>query len=75
MQVRFPDDAPIYDGANVVIRFVAEVDNSPVVCAITAEALEDHFGAESACAHATRSNDHGAEIGNLPAQTPFRRDA
>jgi hypothetical protein len=47
MQVHFPDDEPTYDGANFAVRFVAEVDGSPVVCVITAEALEDHFGAES----------------------------
>jgi hypothetical protein len=47
MKVHFPDDPPIYDGANLVLRFVAEVDGSPVVCEITAEALEDHFGAKS----------------------------
>jgi hypothetical protein len=47
MKVHFPDDPPIYDGANLVLRFLAEVDGSPVVCEITAEALEDHFGAKS----------------------------
>jgi hypothetical protein len=47
MQVHFHDDQPIYDGTDIVVRFVAEVDGSPVVCAMTAEALEDHFGAES----------------------------
>ena len=47
MQVHFPDEPPVFDGANVVLRFLAEVDGTPMVCEITAEALEDHFGAES----------------------------
>ena len=47
MQIHFPDDEPVYDGANLVIRFTAQVDRAPVTCAITVEALEDHFGAES----------------------------
>ncbi|MGF6965043.1 hypothetical protein OKW43_002048 [Paraburkholderia sp. WC7.3g] len=48
MQITFPDDEPTFDGANLTVRFLACVDGEPVVCAITAEALEDHFGAESA---------------------------
>jgi hypothetical protein len=48
MQVRFPNDNPVYDGAHIVVRFIAEVDRELVVCEITGEALEDHFGAESA---------------------------
>ncbi|MBC8747056.1 MULTISPECIES: DUF1488 domain-containing protein [Paraburkholderia] len=48
MQITFPDDEPAFDGANLTVRFLACVDGEPVVCAITAEALEDHFGAESA---------------------------
>jgi hypothetical protein len=47
MRVDYPDDAPLYDGANLVVRFLARVDGLPVACAITAEALEDHFGAPS----------------------------
>jgi hypothetical protein len=47
MQVRYPDDEPVFDCANLVIRFAAEVDGVPVACAITVEALEDHFGASS----------------------------
>ncbi|MGF6959866.1 hypothetical protein QFZ97_005796 [Paraburkholderia youngii] len=48
MQITFPDDDPVFDGANLTVRFLARVDGEPVVCLITAEALEDHFGAESA---------------------------
>ncbi|TAM51270.1 MAG: DUF1488 domain-containing protein [Paraburkholderia sp.] len=47
MRVIFSDDAPMFDGAQMVVRFVAIVDGVPVSCAITAEALEDHFGADS----------------------------
>jgi hypothetical protein len=31
----------------MVVRFTAEVDGVPLACAISAEALEDHFGAPS----------------------------
>lgn len=48
MQIMFTDDQPAFDGANLLIRFTAQVDGEAVVCAITAEALEDHFGADSA---------------------------
>jgi hypothetical protein len=47
MRVIFSDDAPMFDGAQMVVRFVAIVDGVPVSCAVTAEALEDHFGADS----------------------------
>ncbi|WP_322015678.1 DUF1488 domain-containing protein [Paraburkholderia sp. J12] len=47
MNVQFIDDEARYDGANLVVRFGARVDGKPVACAITAEALEDHFGAHS----------------------------
>jgi len=48
VRVTFPDEPPVFDGANLMMRFVADLDGEGVVCAITAEALEDHFGAESA---------------------------
>ncbi|RKF46136.1 DUF1488 domain-containing protein [Paraburkholderia fungorum] len=48
MHITFPDDQPVFDGANLTVRFMARVDGEAVVCAITAEALEDHFGADSA---------------------------
>jgi hypothetical protein len=48
MKVNFADEAPQYDGANLLVNFVAQVDGAPVLCSITAEALEDHFGADSA---------------------------
>ena len=47
LRVTFPDDAPAFDGAQMVVRFVAVVDGVALSCSITAEALEDHFGAGS----------------------------
>jgi hypothetical protein len=47
MHITFSNDAPSFDGANLTVRFIANVAGEPVECAITAEALEDHFGAES----------------------------
>ncbi|CAM2156969.1 MULTISPECIES: DUF1488 domain-containing protein [Paraburkholderia] len=48
MNIHYRNDAPQFDGANLLMHFVAEVDGELLDCAITAEALEDHFGAESA---------------------------
>lgn len=48
MHITFPDDPPAFDGANLTVQFVARVDGETVACAISAEALEDHFGADSA---------------------------
>jgi hypothetical protein len=48
MHIQFSDAAPIYDGDDYALYFTALVDTRPVVCSISAEALEDHFGAASA---------------------------
>jgi len=48
MHIQFSDDPPIYDGDDFALHFTALVDAQPVVCSISAEALEDHFGATSA---------------------------
>jgi hypothetical protein len=48
MRITFPDEAPGFDGSSLSVQFTATVDGAPVICAITAEALEDHFGAPSA---------------------------
>jgi Protein of unknown function (DUF1488) len=48
MHITFSDDPPIFDGVDLELNFTALVDGQPVVCAITVEALEDHFGAASA---------------------------
>lgn len=47
MTVHFPQDRPSYRSRDLVLVFPAEVDSVRVQCSITAEALEDHFGAES----------------------------
>ncbi|UEP32440.1 MULTISPECIES: DUF1488 domain-containing protein [unclassified Burkholderia] len=46
--VKLTDAPPEFDGAVLQMRFVVEVDGKPQICAITVEALEDHFGASSA---------------------------
>lgn len=48
MNIHYRNEPPLFDGANLQMHFVAEVDGEPLDCAITAEALEDHFGAPSA---------------------------
>ncbi len=47
MQIRFPDEPPHYNGPELMLTFPALVDGKRVDCSITAEALEDHFGARS----------------------------
>ncbi|MEA3119634.1 MAG: hypothetical protein QOI13_2904 [Paraburkholderia sp.] len=47
MQITFPQDPAEYCGRDLVLAFPAVVDGQRVQCAITAEALENHFGAES----------------------------
>lgn len=47
MQIIFPPDPPEYCARDLVVAFSAVADGRCVQCAITAEALEDHFGAAS----------------------------
>jgi hypothetical protein len=47
MNIHFPADAPAYRETNLTIVFSALVDGEQVPCAISVEALEDHFGVES----------------------------
>ncbi|WP_321574897.1 DUF1488 family protein [Paraburkholderia franconis] len=47
MHISFPSCDPEYCARDLVLAFPALVDHQPVQCAITAEALEDHFGARS----------------------------
>lgn len=47
MQITFPQEPAEYCGRDLVLAFPALVDGERVQCAITAEALEDHFGAAS----------------------------
>lgn len=47
MDIHFPADPPRYCGPDLTLTFAALVDGERVNCSITAEALEDHFGAKS----------------------------
>jgi len=47
MKISFPPTAPEFDSESFALTFPAEVDGLPIACGITAEALEDHFGAAS----------------------------
>ncbi|GLU31854.1 DUF1488 domain-containing protein [Trinickia caryophylli] len=47
MQITFPKAVPEYSGRELTLAFPALVDGERVECTITAEALEDHFGAAS----------------------------
>jgi hypothetical protein len=45
MHIFFPDEKAQFSGTPPEIRFVVEVDGERVLCAISAEALHDHFAA------------------------------
>jgi hypothetical protein len=47
MHIHFPPEMPEYCARDLVVAFTAVVDGKGVQCAVTAEALEDHFGAAS----------------------------
>jgi hypothetical protein len=47
MKISFPRTAPEFDSESFTLVFPADVDGERIECAITAEALEDHFGARS----------------------------
>ena len=47
MQISFPNEAPEYSGRELKVAFPALVNGERIWCSITAEALEDHFGAAS----------------------------
>jgi hypothetical protein len=46
MELTFSDPYPRYDSNRDVVSFVGEALGHPVRCAISREALEDHFGAD-----------------------------
>ena len=48
MLITFPQVPPYYRATDLAVAFQAKVDNKPIECAISVEALEDHFGAASA---------------------------
>ncbi|VVE58839.1 DUF1488 family protein [Pandoraea sputorum] len=47
MEIDFPHFTPVYNADDISIEFLAQVDGKHMLCAISAEALEDHFGATS----------------------------
>jgi hypothetical protein len=47
MDIHFPERPPVYSATNLTVVFPALVDGHRVECAISVEALEDHFGVES----------------------------
>lgn len=47
MKVSFPATPPRYNADDLELTFAATADGTPIDCVITAEALEDHFGAAS----------------------------
>lgn len=66
MHITFPRTTPTYRGSNLTVGFDARVDGKNIDCAISAEALEDHFGAASSSAADLLKafNRHRAEIEN-----------
>jgi hypothetical protein len=47
MNITFPQQAPVYLADDPALTFWALVDGESIPCTISAEALEDHFGAAS----------------------------
>ncbi len=62
MNITFSQSAPIYAGDEPALTFHAYVDGERIPCTISAEALEDHFGAAS-----SREEDlrHAFELGRV----------
>lgn len=69
MQIEFPDHRPMFNGEELTIEFAAIVNGRAVDCAVSAEALEDHFGA-----HSARADDllHAFEHGRSHIQALTR---
>ncbi|VVD63787.1 hypothetical protein PCO31010_00246 [Pandoraea commovens] len=47
VKIEFPHVAPAYNADDMTIEFAADCERKRIVCAISAEALEDHFDAKS----------------------------
>ncbi|WP_323073758.1 DUF1488 family protein [Mycetohabitans endofungorum] len=47
MEITFLNTPPEFRGWNLTVGFTVRVDDQHVDCSISAEALENHFGAES----------------------------
>jgi hypothetical protein len=48
MHIDFPNHRPMFNGEDLTIEFAVIVNGKFMDCAVSAEALEDHFGAHSA---------------------------
>ena len=46
MDIFFPDEDPAFSGSPPEVRFTVLVDGARVTCAVSAEALSDHFDAD-----------------------------
>jgi hypothetical protein len=76
MNILFPADAPAYRDTNLTVVFAALVDGERVPCAISVEALEDHFGAHSALESALMAafdNGRSYPFGLRGSDRPERR--
>lgn len=64
MQISFPLVPPEYCARDFVLAFPAIVEHQCVQCAVTAEALQDYFGAASLCEEdlIKTFNDHRTAI-------------
>ena len=67
MQIHFTNEKPEYSGRDLMLAFTALVNGERVQCQITAEALEDHFGA------ASPRRGHGRRVRSAPR--PYRAAA
>lgn len=47
MRIEFPAGQREWNGGELTVDFAAKIDGAPVVCSISVEALQDHFGAAS----------------------------
>lgn len=47
MRIEFPERQRIWNASELLVDFPVRVDNRDVLCSISVEALEDHFGAHS----------------------------
>lgn len=47
MRIEFPQGQRVWNGSELQVDFHVRVDDHDVQCAISAEALEDHYGAHS----------------------------
>ncbi|ALS61498.1 DUF1488 family protein [Pandoraea norimbergensis] len=70
MPINFPEYGPVFNYEELTIEFAVRVNGRQIDCAVSAEALEDHFGAYSA-----RADDllHAFEHGRTDIEALARR--